>query len=226
MESGSPALGSMLDTFDMHVDVCRATVGVVRRFGLETVRLEARVAAAAARLQTIVVAGQASRRRKVLKSTGVHAIAQTVVARWLIGTAAKRLGSCNNLSIWSNCQRVPVTPPEVPHHAGARRPPMSPSDDSSFVLPSFDDRDDLRRQPSHFKRDGVAVDVSDMLLWCSLESRNLLYDWIVGRGVKAQDPRDVGGCEEGVPPLAAGAHVPVGGVSPLRRHPTALGTSP
>ena len=186
------SLGELLDTLDLQLNFGQATL---RFWNKEDVCLEAALAAAGLRQKTVVDDPETSPPTKI---TGVHVVANNVVARFLVDVDQdgatrlsgpghwRRLGSCGSVSLCHNTKRVPVAKPELPQQDGdVQLPPSTP--DSEILLENlFDNRssvppetEDLTRQGSHLNTDGVAVLISDMLMWCSLDSRNTLYDWIL-----------------------------------------------
>ena len=119
-------------------------------------------------------------------------VALQVVARFLAGEGAThagiQLGSCGSLSLCHNTMKVPVPAPVVERDpsGGTPLPPVTP--DSEVLLEnlfgnpnSVPPPEQVTKQGSHevVGADGVAVTVSDMLMWCSLDSRNTLYDFIL-----------------------------------------------
>lgn len=182
-------LGEMLTNLDLQLNLGQATV---RFWNIENVCLEAAMAAAGLRLQTVLDDLQGSPLTKV---TGIHMAANNVVARFLVNQdeAAtlpgtwRQLGSCRSAIICHNLKSVPIPKPEIPQtDDGIQLPPVTP--DSEVLLenlfgdptsvPPVED-EELTREGSHLHGDGLAVIISDMLMWCSLESRNALYDWIL-----------------------------------------------
>lgn len=181
-------LGEMLSTLDLHLNLGQATL---RFWNKEEVCLEAALAAAGLRLQSILADAEGTPPAKI---TGVHIVANNVVARFLLdqqeeatGPGMRRLGSCGSVTICHNLKSVPVLRPEIEKkEAGVQLPPVTPDSevllenlfgDPSSVPPQEDQ--ELKRAGSLLRSDGLAVTMSDMLMWCSLESRNALYDWIL-----------------------------------------------
>jgi hypothetical protein len=181
-------LGEMLKTLDLQLHLGQ---GTLRFWNREEVCVEAALAAAGLRLQSILADSESTPPAKI---TGVHIVASNVVARFLVdqeeaatGPGMLRLGSCGSVTICHNLKSVPVLRPEMEKKDdGVQLPPVTPDSevllenlfgDPSSVPPQEDQ--ELNRAGSHLRSDGLAVTVSDMLMWCSLESRNALYDWIL-----------------------------------------------
>lgn len=181
------SLGELLETLDLQLDSGQATL---RFWNKEQVCLEAALAAACLRLQTVLDNLEST---PPTKTAGVYMVAHNIVARFLVDKVDTTmvpgtwLGSCGSVGLSHNLKSVPVVRPEISQDGDdVPLPPVTPDsgvllenlfDDPSSVPPMEDE--DLVREGSHLHNDGLAVTVSDMLMWCSLETRNTLYDWIL-----------------------------------------------
>eukprot|EP01049_Picozoa_sp_SAG25_P010293 SAG25_NODE_1111_length_3929_cov_2.779634_1_plen_1220_part_10 len=226
------SLGGLLLGADFHFE---AIAPKLMLWNVEDVCLEASAVVAACSMRVAAnSSGESEATVEPQKEVGMHIVADAMSARWLVRSKNRmarhddfKFGSCGQFSFQRNTIHVPVEAP-VLRCQGISGPVESPSSTKLLeqLLGSASDRDTLEpliatftngsattsiaEPPTH----GMAATATDMLMWCSVDSRNALYDFLMAfqsddvTDAEMPDAHSPGGNERDSVPTPSGAPKP------------------
>ena len=187
------SLGGLLYGGKVHL---QSVAPKLRFWNSENICLEANAAVAALAVKIELSSGAESGcgdlpENAADTSVGVRCVAEDVKAQFLMpgdGTTlqTRQLATFGKLSIRRNTGRVAMAEPTPPN---ARSRPRESSGHSKTLLETLlnprhmrkrsvtqiPGEEDSQNEPEH----GMAVSIYDMLMWCSVESRNTLHDFVM-----------------------------------------------